>query len=118
MRTKLDQCLPHKHKVSYIFSHLQMLLNESYVGIGVKKRFFIILLKNGFFNVFLFWNIFYFLVAKFISLNLLNSCIKRLLSDGFNMAAIKNSHMKSHSLQMLSCILRQCFTGEFFVWFD
>src|SRR6218665_3902249 len=30
-----------------------------------------------------------------ILLNLQNSCIKRLLSDGFNMAAIKNSLMKS-----------------------
>src|SRR6218665_4013398 len=53
--------------------------------------------KNAFFNVFYFWNVFYFLVEKFcillntlkILLNLLNVSIKRLLSDGFNMAAIK-----------------------------
>ena len=38
--------------------------------------------------------------------NLLNSSKKRLLSDGFNMAAIKNSLMKSCSPQALSCILR------------
>jgi len=40
-------------------------------------------------------------------LNLLNSCIKRLLSEEFKMAAIKHSLKKSRSLQTLSCILRQ-----------
>jgi len=44
--------------------------------------------------------------AKFL-LNMQNSCTKRLLSDGFSMAAIKNSLMKSRSPQTLSCILRQ-----------
>jgi len=42
-----------------------------------------------------------------ILLNLLNSCMKRLLSDGFNMAAMKNSLMKSHSPQTLSFLLTQ-----------
>jgi len=37
-----------------------------------------------------------------IRLNLLNSCIKRLLSDEFNMAGTKNFLMKSP--QTLSCI--------------
>src|SRR6218665_3548924 len=42
----------------------------------------------------------FFLVAKFcVLLNLQNSYIKRLLTDGFNMAAIGNSLMKSHSSQ-------------------
>ena len=68
-------------------------------SIDVKKffTFFIIFIKYSFFNVFYFWNVFYFLVEKFfyptkpakILLNLLNFFIKRLLSDGFNMAAIK-----------------------------
>src|SRR6218665_2394209 len=67
-------------------------------------RFFIMFIKNAYFNVFYFWNVFYFLVAKYfillnllrILLNLLNYCIKRLLSDGFNMAATKKfSHEES-----------------------
>jgi len=67
---------------------------------------FIIFIKTRFFNVFYFLNFFYFLVANFfILLNLLNSYIKRLLSDGFNMAAIGNSLIKSHSSQKLSCTL-------------
>src|SRR6218665_3709961 len=63
--------------------------------------------KRDFLNIFFnFWNGFYFLEGKFlIQLNLLNSYIKRLLSDGFNMAAIGNSLMKSHSPQTLSCTL-------------
>ena len=50
------------------------------------------------------FNVFYFLERSlfstgifFILLNLLNSCTKRLLSDGFNIAAIGNSLMKSCS---------------------
>jgi len=35
-------------------------------------------------------------------LTLLRSSIKRLLSDGFNVAAIKSSLMKSHNTQTLS----------------
>src|SRR6218665_3172068 len=61
-----------------------------------KKRFLRFLLffyKNAFFNVFYFWERFLFSSGKFfyrtkpakILLNLPNSCIKRLLSDGFNM---------------------------------
>jgi len=41
-----------------------------------------------------------------IVLNLLNFCKKQLLSDGFNMAAIKSSLTKSCCPQTLSCILR------------
>src|SRR6218665_3650555 len=79
--------------------------------IDVKKVFyvfFIIFIKNTFFNVFYFWNVFHFLVGNFlILLNLLNSYIKRLLSDGINMPAIWNSLMKkSHSSQTLSCTLQ------------
>ena len=51
---------------------------------------------------------FYFLVAKFLSYQTrLNSCIKQHLdlSGRFNMAAIGNSRMKSHSSQTLSCTL-------------
>jgi len=55
---------------------------------------------------------FYFLVGNFfyptkpakILLTLLNSCIKRLLSNGFNTAAKKNSLMKSRNPQTLSRI--------------
>jgi len=42
-----------------------------------------------------------------ILLNLLNSCIKWLLSDAFTVMAINNSPMKSRSPQRLSGILRQ-----------
>src|SRR6218665_2331974 len=57
-------------------------------------------------SFFLFSRTFYFLVVNFsyptksakILLNLLNSCIKRLLGDGFNMAELyKNSLLKSRS---------------------
>src|SRR6218665_2170415 len=78
--------------------------------------FFIIFIKNAFFNVFYFWERFLFSSGKIcyltkpakILLNLLNSCIKRLLSDGFNMAAIKHSLMKSRNPQTLSlsCIIK------------
>src|SRR6218665_1426569 len=68
--------------------------------IDVKKTFFtffIIFIKNAFFNVFLFLERFYFLVGFLkLLLNLLNSYIKQLSSDGFNGAAIENSLMKSH----------------------
>ena len=71
--------------------------------------FFIItiLLKTRFLTVFSFFTrFFYFLVATLLILqNLLNSYMKRLLSDGFNMTAIENSLMKSHSSQTLSCTL-------------
>ena len=86
--------------------------------IDIKKRFLRFLLffiKNTFFNVFYYWKCFLFSSGEIlyrakhakILLNLPNSCIKRLLSDGFNMAAIKHSLMKSRSPQMLSCILRR-----------
>jgi len=38
-----------------------------------------------------------------IILNLINSCIKRLLSDGFNIAAIQNSLPKSRSPRCQAC---------------
>ena len=74
--------------------------------------------KIAFFNGFLFFGTFFlfssgdiFYPAKpaKILLNLLNSCIKRLFSDGFNMAAGNISLMKSHSFQTLSYILIQYF---------
>ena len=81
-----------------------------------KKRFLLFFIKNAFFNAFYFLERFLFSSGEMfyptkpaqILLNLLNSCIlKRLLNDGFNMAAIKNTLMKSHNPQTLSCILRQ-----------
>ena len=67
--------------------------------IDVKNVFYVFYYfsKNHVFNIFYFWNVFYFLVANFfyptkpanILLNLLNSCIKRLLRNGFYLAAIK-----------------------------
>src|SRR6218665_3529905 len=68
--------------------------------------FFTILFKKTRFNVFLFSRTFYFLVVNFfyptksykILLKLINSCIKRLLGDGFNMAELyKNSLLKSRT---------------------
>ena len=51
---------------------------------------------------FLSYERFYFL----IKINLLNSYLhKRLLSDGFNLAATRNSLMKSRSSQTLPCTL-------------
>jgi len=49
-----------------------------------------------------------------ILLNLLNVCIKQLLSDGFNMAAIKSYLTKSRCPQTLSCILRPYFFSGIF----
>ena len=74
---------------------------EIFKSIDVKKRFlrfFIIFIKNAFFYIFYFWNVFLYSSGEIfyptkltkILLNLLNSCIKRLLIDGFNMAAIKD----------------------------
>src|SRR6218665_150705 len=71
--------------------------------IDVKTCFTFLLFKKTRFNVFLFSRTFYFLVVNFfyptksdkILLNLLNSCIKRLLCDEFNMAELyKNSLLK------------------------
>ena len=82
------------------------------IHVDVKKRFYVFYLfyKKRVFKGFYFLNVFNFLVTKyFIILNLLNSEIKRLLSDGFNTAArpIGNSMTKSHNYQTLSCTLRQ-----------
>src|SRR6218665_2271918 len=72
-----------------------------------KKRFFpffiIFFIKNELLTVFLFFNVFYFIVTTIFKLQ--NSYIKRLLSHKFNMATIGNSLMKSHSSQTLSCTL-------------
>ena len=63
-------------------------------------------MEEALFNVLYIFNVFYFQVPRIlILLNLLISYIKRLLSDRFNMAAIGNSLMKSHSSQTLSCTL-------------
>src|SRR6218665_3894146 len=65
-----------------------------------KNRFLRLLLffiKKRVFNVFNLFYVFYFLVAIFfILLNLLNSCIKRFLSDEFQIAARGNSLIKNH----------------------
>ena len=91
-------------------------------SIDVKNVFYIFFIKNAFSNVFNFLNVFYFLVAKFfILLNLLNSEIKRLLSDGFNTAAIGNSLTKSH--KVLSDVVGLMHTKtiilleNIFIWF-
>src|SRR6218665_313565 len=71
-----------------------------------KTCFTFLLFKKTRFNVLLFSRTFYFLVVNFfyptksdkILLNLLNSCIKRLLCDEFNMAELyKNSLLKSRT---------------------
>ena|SRR6218665_1211851 len=78
-----------------------------------KKRFlrFLFFFKDAFLTFFIFCNVFYFLVENSFSptepakilLNLLNSCTKRLLIDGFKMAAIDllNSLTNSRSPQTL-----------------
>ena len=65
-------------------------------------------------------NVLYFLVAKIlILLNLLNSYIKRLLSDGFNVAAIGNSlHEGTWLSNAVMHIIRHKennFTGNFII---
>src|SRR6218665_3033790 len=60
---------------------------------NVFLRFLLFFIKNTFFNVFYYWKCFLFSSGEIlyrakhakILLNLPNSCIKRLLSDGFNM---------------------------------
>src|SRR6218665_253149 len=84
------------------------------ISINVKKVFyvFIIFIKNAFF---IFWNVFLFSNGEIFSptkpakilLNLLNSCRKRLLSERFNMAPIRNSLMKNRYHETLSWLLRQ-----------
>src|SRR6218665_719300 len=70
--------------------------------------------KKRVFKVLYFLNVFYlFYSGNFVCLtkpgkillNLRNSEIKRLLGYGLNMAAIKNSLIKSRSPQTLSCII-------------
>ena len=78
-------------------------------SIDVKNVFYV-------FIIFFIKNAFFYFLERFFSsseicyptklakilLILLNSCIKRLVSDKFNMAAIKHSLMKSRSPQTLS----------------
>jgi len=75
--------------------------------IDVKKflRFYYFFYKNALFNVLFFERLLFSSGEILILLNLLNSYIKRFLSDEFNMAAIGNSLIKSHTSQTLS--LRQ-----------
>src|SRR6218665_603012 len=78
-------------------------------ALSLRIMMMIVFIKNAFFKVFYFWErflfsrgeIFYPTKAAKILLNLPNSCIKRLFSDGFIMATrpIKNYLMKSHSPQ-------------------
>src|SRR6218665_802327 len=71
-------------------------------------RFYYFLIKNAFFNDFYFLERFLFSIGKIcyptkpakILLNLLNFCIKRLLSDGFNVAVIGNSLPKPLNVVM------------------
>src|SRR6218665_4009334 len=99
----------------------KLLLTTFLYNIDVRNAFtfFIIFVKKRVFKVFLFLERFLFLSSEIfyptksakILLSLLNSCIKRLLSDGLNMTFVsyENSLMKScraYSLQKLSCILK------------
>src|SRR6218665_2939626 len=65
-----------------------------------KNRFLRLLLffiKKAFLTSLICFTFFYFLVViLFILLNLLNSCIKRFLSDEFQIAARGNSLIKNH----------------------
>ena len=76
-------------------------------------RFFYYFYKKRVFNFFYLLNVLLFssgdicYPTKPAKINQLSSCIKRFLSDGLNMAAIKSYLMKSRSPQTLSCILRK-----------
>ena len=80
--------------------------------------FFIIFIKTRLLTLFIFLECYLFFSGKTlyptkpakILLNLLNSCIKRLLSDGFNMTAIKNSLMKSCSSHIKTIIFLRNFS--------
>jgi len=93
---------------------LQVAKVEYAVSVIDVENVFYYFYKNAFFNIIIFLNVFLFSSGEFFYrtkpakflLNLLNSCIKWLLSDRFNIAAIKNTLMKSCSPQTLSCILR------------
>src|SRR6218665_3134295 len=98
------------------------------VHIDVQNVFYVFyyFYKKRLFNVFfIFLNISYFLVANIfypskpskILLNLLNSCLKRILSDELNKAAMKNSLMNSP--QTMSCIfIDSNYTDQLFISFD
>src|SRR6218665_2148101 len=76
---------------------------------NVLLRILLFFYKKAFFNVFYFLDRFLFSIGKYfyptkhakILLNLLNFCIKKLLSDGFNMAGAVHK-------------LRHAFFGQFF----
>jgi len=78
----------------------------SVVIIDVKNVFYVsyYFYKKRVFNVFYFLNVFYFAVDNFvILLNQLNSYMKRLLNEGFNIGAIGNSI--AEVVKTLSCTL-------------
>ena len=95
-----SNCLHSKRFLSN-YSHTWNYLHENCLLPDIDVRnfftFFIIFIKNAFFNVVLFFERFLFSSGENfyptkpakILLNLLNFSIKRLLSDGFNMAVIK-----------------------------
>ena len=95
-----------------------LLVRHTNCSIDLKNVFYVFyyFCKKRVFNVFTFWNVFDFLVEKYfmrlnlhakILLNLLNFCIKRLLSDGFNMAAIKILSWRAVAFKRFHALLRQ-----------
>ena len=81
-------------------------------SIDVTKQFFYIFIKNAFLRFFFILERFLFSSGQIFNPNKLVKLlhvgllyIKRLLCDGFSMAAAGNSLMKSHSSQTLSCTL-------------
>src|SRR6218665_211775 len=89
-------------RVSVVTSQNFHLRVTSQIYIDVKKtflRFLLFFIKDAFFNGLIFLQHFLFSSGTFLSptkpakilLNLLNSCTKRLLNDGFKITAILNS---------------------------
>ena len=79
-------------------------------------------IKNAFFNVYYFWNVFLFPSGEIsypikpakILLNLLHFSIKQLLNDGFNMAVIKILSWRAVALKRYQHIKTAILLGNLF----
>src|SRR6218665_1404340 len=72
----------------FTFHHRCKKMSFAFFIIFIKKRVFYYFYKKRVFNVFFIYLTFFIFYWQFFLLNMLNSYIKRLLSDGFNMAAL------------------------------
>jgi len=83
-------------RIRWILSAVWDVHEAIHVDVKTLLKFLIIFVKTRFLTFFIFWKCLFSSGNFFTLLNLLSSYIKRLLSDGFNMAAIEDSPMKNH----------------------